>query len=370
VEQDNESWRRLADGARKMSPEELADLLASSYSPDARLADLGRGLLLAVLDTSNVRTGLHHQLAHGSLPASISMARDGSMRIFMEYETLRETQRKLPKFARQFGVPVAELTRILNESLPYTRVVKLPPPLRELDQRALEVRSLDSDDYPAAALAALLSPCILLTGNHNDFGPLGVQNERQGVEAVEAGIAVKVGEARFQASVMVPAAPVIAVGEITKWASEKIGPWACAGLALLLIAGGFLYSRQPEERRAKIRAGAVQAGKIVLDQIIQATTEVEAARAQLRARVIAGPATRSPESAIVRELALSEHSLSAQQLADRLDEAVRPPVAGLRGYLRASDEALVYEVRRGGFVLGTSYRLRMPAESAASARGE
>jgi hypothetical protein len=362
VEQDHEPWRRLADGARKMSPEELADLLASSYSPDVRLADLGRGPLLAVLDTSNVRTGLHYQLSHDSLPASIGTARDGSMRMFMEYETLLETQRKLPKFARQFGVPVAELTRILNEWLPCIRVVKLPLPLRELDERALQVRSLDPDDYPAAALAALLSPCILLTGNHNDFGPLGVQNEKQGVEAVEAGIAVKVGEARFQASVMVPAAPVIAAGEITKWASEKIGPWAWAGLAVLLIAGGFLYSRQPEERRAKIRAGAVQAGKVVLDQIIQATTEVEAARAQLRARVIAGPVMRSPESAIVRELALSEHSLSAQQLADRLDEAVRPPVAGLRGYLRANDKALVYQVRRGGFVLCTFYELKMPAE--------
>ena len=88
------------------------------------------------------------------------------MRTFMEYETLVETQRKLPKFARQFGVPVAELTRD-GLRLPYIRVVKIPPALRELDQRALEVRRLDPDDYPAAvALAALLSPCILLTGNH------------------------------------------------------------------------------------------------------------------------------------------------------------------------------------------------------------
>ena len=87
--------------------------------------------------------------------------------------------------------------------------------------------------------------------------PLGVQNGRKGVEAVEEGSAVKGGAARFQVSVMVPAAPVMAVGEITKWASEKIGPWAWAGLAVLLIAGGFLYSRQPEERRAKIRAAMI-----------------------------------------------------------------------------------------------------------------
>lgn len=260
-------------------------------------------------------------------------------------------------------MPVNELIQIFNEWLPFIRVVQLPPALRQLDQRALEVRNLDSDDYPAAALAALLSPCILLTGNYTDFGPLGVQTEKQGVEAVVAGITITAGEAELRASVMVPLVPVRAVGGITKWASQKIGPWAWAGLAALLIAGGVMYSRQPEERRAKIRAGAVQAGKAVVGQIMEATAEVEVARAELRAKVVAGPAARSPGSAILRELALSEYSLSAQQLADRLDESVRPPVADLRSYLRANDNALVCQVRRGGFALGAFYQLRLPAES-------
>jgi hypothetical protein len=191
-----------------------------------------------------------------------------------------------------------------------------------------------------------------------------VLSEKQGVEAVVAGIAVKIGESRFQASVMVPAAPVMAVGGITKWASGKIGPWAWAGLAGLLIAGGFIYARQLEERREKIRAGAVQVGGFVFHQIMEATTEVEAARAQLRARIVAGPATRSPGSAILRELALSEFSLSAQQLAERLDDSVRPSVPRLRDYLRANDNALVYQVRRGGFVLGAFYKLGMPPTAA------
>jgi hypothetical protein len=54
VEQGDEVWRRLSDAARKMSPEELADLLASSYSGDTAFGDLRCGPLLAVLDTSNV----------------------------------------------------------------------------------------------------------------------------------------------------------------------------------------------------------------------------------------------------------------------------------------------------------------------------
>jgi hypothetical protein len=79
VEQDNESWWCLADGTRK-SPEELADLPTSSCSFDARPADLGCSPLLAVLDTSNVWTGLHHQLSQGWPPSSISTARDAASR--------------------------------------------------------------------------------------------------------------------------------------------------------------------------------------------------------------------------------------------------------------------------------------------------
>ena len=78
------------------------------------------------------------------------------MRMFMAYETLVETQGKLPKFARQFGVPVAELTRIVNEWLPYIRVVKLPTALRELDQRALDVGARPGR-YPAAPGSAAVS---------------------------------------------------------------------------------------------------------------------------------------------------------------------------------------------------------------------
>lgn len=51
----------------------------------------------------------------------------------MEYETLIETSRKLPKFAKEFGVTVAELKAIINGWLPHVTVVKLPDALRCLD---------------------------------------------------------------------------------------------------------------------------------------------------------------------------------------------------------------------------------------------
>lgn len=215
-----------------MTLEELADLLASSYSLDG-WSDLSIRPLLAVLDTSCVRTGLRHQLQHGSAPLSLSTARDGSVRLFMEYETLAETGRKLSKFAKDLGVTTADLARTFDEDwLPHITVVRLPPELRQLDQRAAQVRTLDADDYPAAALAALLSPCVLLTHNFKDFGPLGMKSWSQGPDAIAAGIDLHVGQLHLNAVVMAPAAPVMAVGAAAKWASEKIGPWAWVLLGL------------------------------------------------------------------------------------------------------------------------------------------
>lgn len=73
-----------------MSPEELADLLASSYSYQG-WSELSSGPLLAVLDTSCVRTGLHYQLQNGSPPASITTAQDGSIRLLMGCQLMLST---------------------------------------------------------------------------------------------------------------------------------------------------------------------------------------------------------------------------------------------------------------------------------------
>src|SRR5260370_11397385 len=126
--------------------------------------------------------------------ASVQAAHGGSVRLLMEYDTLVETQRKLSKFAKGLGVREADLRRILNEDwLPHIEVVKIPPRLRQVDRRALEVSESDPDDYPAAALAALLSPCILLTHNYTGVAALGVRTEAQGVDAMLAVVELKIG---------------------------------------------------------------------------------------------------------------------------------------------------------------------------------
>ena len=271
---------------RELGPEELAGLL-----------DLGGRPPPAVLDTACVRTGLHYQLRNGTPPASVTTARDGMIRLFMEFETLSETLSRLPRFAAQFGVTAAELRRMLAEDwLPHIQVVKLPPSLRKLDPRAAAVRDKDADDYPAAALAALLSPCILLTHNHKDFAALGVHTSKQGVDAVMGVIAVDIGELRLRAVVMVPTGPAQLAIAGGKWAAERIGPKAVWTIVIAAAA------------------------------------------------------------AILRELAIAPEPLSAQQLASLLDESLRRRVADLRALLRA-DDALFREARRGGYELRRHYLL-------------
>lgn len=75
---------------------ETADL--SSLNPRYRP-------LPAVLDTDSIRTGLHDQLSKGMPPRSIRTAHVGSLRLFMEYDTLVETETKLPKFRRNVSPP-------------------------------------------------------------------------------------------------------------------------------------------------------------------------------------------------------------------------------------------------------------------------
>ena len=328
------------------------------------ISELREGPIPAVLDTSCVRNGLEYQLVNGRIPASMAAVRSGRCRIFMELDTLHETWNRLPKFAGQLDVSLGELQRMFaDEWLPLLSVVSLPDVLREIDPRAAAVRDLDPDDYPTAALATLLSPCILLTRNHRHFSPLGVKVPTQGVDAVFAAIEVKAGEIQVQAIMLVPAAPALAIGGTAKWAAEKIGPIAWVVLALLVAGGVVLYQRQPPERKKRIKRFASETGKHVLDEYTRASNALQQAQDQLGAYVIPGPEERSVTSAVFRKLAMADESLSAQQLCERLDYRVAPVVDPLRRFLHGNKTTVFREVRRGGFVLGGKYSVRQPIQA-------
>ena len=79
---------------RVLSQEELAALIDEAMDPG--WIGLDDRPLPAVLDTDFIRTGLHYQLSNGIPPRSVRTAREGSLRLFMEYDTLTETRSGCP----------------------------------------------------------------------------------------------------------------------------------------------------------------------------------------------------------------------------------------------------------------------------------
>ena len=281
------------------------------------LRELRSGPAPVIVDTSGIRTGLHVQLSHGSLPACLTAADRGEMHLFMERETFDEIYRKLSKFAGQFGVAEAELRAMFdNDWVPRMRVAALPPDLRAIDARAREVQARDATDYASAALAALLSPCILLTGD-KDFAALGVREQNQGRDAIVAAIEVKAGERSVSAVTMVPAAPVAAAGAGAKWAADRFGVPLVLFVVAFFVAGAFVaYQYQPPERKQRIRQGAATVGRLYIEAANEAFAQLQAAEAQLHTTAIPGPTERSIESAVLRMLATAGESMSAAQICE------------------------------------------------------
>ncbi len=329
------------------------------YAAIERMTAAQRRPLPGVLDTCFVRTGLARQLESGVPPASLGAARNGTIRLFMERDTLDETCRRLPRFAQQLGVPAERLSDLFaREWLPHIRIVVLPPALRELDARALAVRDLDLGDYPAASLAALLSPCVLLTHDRKHFVPLGIQSSSQGVDAVVAALDLKVGEVRLQAVAAVPATPLIMADAGIRAAIEHIGPWACVLIALVIAGAFWLYQRQSRERRASIKKTLADGSYLLLAESQRAARSVQRSREQLDVHLVPSPERATAAAAVLRELAVAPESMSAKQLYDALGAPVRAPVGSVRDFLHANKHGIFSEARRGSFLLGRRYAIQ------------
>jgi hypothetical protein len=203
----------------------------------------------------------------------------------------------------------------------------------------------------------MLSPCVLLT-HDRDFAALGVMTSSQGVETVTAALNLHLGRMHVRGIAMVPVTPVVAVGAMAKWAADRYGPATWFILGGLLVGGIWYYLQQPVERRGHIKEVAGKIGTAFLEEMTKAQAEVNMAQAQLRVGLVPRPDTRTAMSAVLREMALSPDSQSAQQIVDSLDEGVRPSVPDLRAYLHAYDKTMFAEVRRGAFDLGRHCSLR------------
>jgi len=313
--------------------------------------------LIAVVDTCFLRTGLSNQLTWGTPPPSLLAMQQGKVQAFMEGDTLREAIARIPRFAAQMSTSEQELRDLLvNEWLPYIRVVELPTHLRELDQRSLAVQQNDEDDYAAAALAAVLSPCVIMT-HDSDFKPLSFQHYQQAILAISLIDDVNDGDASFRAVVMIPAMPLVALGKGVKYTYDRFGPMALVVLTLLLGGGTFAYYKQPKERRDALRGAAGKIGRGILEMYGEATADAQRARLALSQKLVPPSKDPHPFVSVLRTLATTSTSLSAQQLHDRLSPDYSFSVPELRAYLHNYKTTTFFEARRGGFFLGLPYEV-------------
>lgn len=94
----------------------------------------------------------------------------GIIRFFIAVDTFFELlDKKLPDFAAKLGTTVAVLEDVLKHSLEWLTIVDLPT--EYADPRVERLAERDASDVPAATLACLLAPCVLLT-NDLDFETL------------------------------------------------------------------------------------------------------------------------------------------------------------------------------------------------------
>jgi hypothetical protein len=289
---------------------------------------------------------------------------EGEVRLFMAEETFEElVEKKLPKFATQLGTTTAVLENFLGRCwLDWLNLVELPT--ESVDPRVAAVVARDSSDRPAACLASLLAPCVLLT-NDQDFEALvGAIQSLRHVVVIRAAAALGGATLQLQTIAMLPTLPVTGAAKGTRWVANRIGvsPWILGGIIVLLVVWG--YRRQDGETRAVIRKTAAEVGNQYLKSLGDAQAKVTLARTTLNKRLVLPSGPRTPEQIVLRELALIDGAASAQKLWERLDAESRPGVNAVRALLRSHPSAQNYN----GGVWTFGYRLDPPENESANAR--
>jgi len=310
---------------------------------------------LAVLDTSFFHSAFKYQLAHdGAVPLSLQAAQQAAITLFMAEETVWQLFDKIPEFAESLNTTAVTLESLFAKAwAPWITSVDLSS--MPADARAQVVLDRDPTDRPAATLATLLSPCLLLATD-KDFESLAPVESWTPGELPSAVVAVSttlvVGQAtvRVNATVMVPVLPVAVVGGGVCWLGGRLGvsPWLLA--AAIVGGGAFLYMRLDAERRAAARKALADVGTTLLEELVRAQAAQQAALRDLEHRVVPYLGPRSVEAVVLRELAVAGEAISAQRLWERLDPATRPSVTRVRALLRG--DPAVALAGRGVWTLG------------------
>jgi hypothetical protein len=308
---------------------------------------------LCVLDTEFFFSAFQYQLKHnGSAPRSLQITKIGKIRLFVAEKTFVELIDKLPEFAAKLDTKPELLAEFLIRYwLSWLKLVKLPE--ESIDSRVSTIATRDSSDRPAAHLASLLSPCLLLTKDSDFEALLGVLKPVDYGEVVQAIVEHDEAMSQAQAIELLSLLPISATIEGIKWISTRlqVSPWMVGGI--ICFFGIWVYRSQKEEVRGKIRKIATQVGYQFMLTFAEAETKLMNARRKLQERLVLPKQYRTHEEIILRELAVSNDALSAQKLWNRLDAESRPSVKVVRELLRTHPSTQGYK----GGIWTFGYRL-------------
>jgi hypothetical protein len=306
-----------------------------------------------VLDTEFFYSAFQSQLRYGGAPRTLQAAMESQICLFMAEETFGElVDKKLAEFAIHLGTTAAVLETFLEQSwLGWLNLVELPD--ESIDPRVTAVVVRDPSDRPAAGLASLLAPCVLLTNDADFEALLGAVESVRHVVVVRAAVALGGATVQLQTMTVLPALPIIGTAKGARWAANRIGvsPWILGGVIVLVCV--WAYRRQDDETRAMIRKAASEVGYQYLKSLGDVQDKVMVARTTLNKRLVLPSGPRTREQVILRKLAVAERALSARKLWERLDPELRPGVNTVREILRSHPSA--QEFKGGVWTLG--YRL-------------
>lgn len=293
-----------------------------------------------VLDTEFFYSAFQYELDQGRCPLSLREAMKGSIRLYMASATMAELrEKKILEFSNDLSVPPEVLSQLLRRWEDWITEVDIPA--EHEDPRIVAVSQRDPSDRPAAVLASILAPCMLVT-NDKDFQAYGVDNSIRHVIIFEAAVELSWALVEMHAILKLPELPLRGAIMGVGWAAErlKVSPMVIiAGISLL---GFIAYRAVSDESRTTIKTTTKSIAKNYADGLNRAQAAERLARTSLQQRVVVPAANRSREDNIIRALALIDYPISAQELWGKLQSGNRPSVNRVREVLRTHPSSEAY----------------------------